>query len=273
MRSIKVVDSSRAISLKTSWKERENFTHGLAGTKIHNTWRGMRFTIKGRAAGNCPEWNKFNNFARDMQPSYQDDFRLSRLDKTKPFSKENCIWVSKENLSKSKRALLEYEGQQKTLLEWALQYRVNYNGLRQRYYKGKNYSAYEIIFGKVKPSAREKINAVDLDYKTKRIKASKMISAYMCRDKKRGFATYKFNIDWFINHILDGQCSYCGTPNNLGLDRLDNKKGHVIDNVVPACLRCNTVRQDFFTHEQMLKVGKFLRDEIDVELTITSKKG
>jgi hypothetical protein len=30
----------------------------------------------------------------------------------------------------------------------------------------------------------------------------------------------------------------------MSLDRIDNSKGHTMDNVLPACLRCNFMRAD-----------------------------
>lgn len=243
----------------------------VTGSKIHNTWRAIRFTKKGREIGCSKEWESFNNFIADMLPSHKDGLRLSRLDKTKPYSKDNVIWVNPSELSGSKRAMLEYKGECKTLIEWALQFNINYNGLRQRYYKGKNYTAKEIIFGVERLDRKIIQDSKKLDYQNKRDKASKMISSYRCKDKKKGYQTSKFKIDWFINHVFNGECNYCETKDNLGLDRLNNKIGHIYDNIVVCCYRCNVVRQDIFTHEQMKKLGKFIKEEIDNNLNKEEK--
>ena len=49
----------------------------------------------------------------------------------------------------------------------------------------------------------------------------------------------------FVEGILSS-CSYCGETEKiqLSIDRIDNKRGHLQDNVVPACVRCNIVRRD-----------------------------
>lgn len=39
-------------------------------------------------------------------------------------------------------------------------------------------------------------------------------------------------------------CSYCGVPEAIGLDRLDNSFGHITDNVVPSCGNCNMILGD-----------------------------
>jgi hypothetical protein len=46
----------------------------------------------------------------------------------------------------------------------------------------------------------------------------------------------------------------------IGCDRLDNDKGHTKDNVVPCCVSCNTVRGNNFTYEEMLVIGKTLKE-------------
>lgn len=38
-------------------------------------------------------------------------------------------------------------------------------------------------------------------------------------------------------------CYYCGSPmEGIGLDRVDNNKGYLLNNVVPCCRLCNTIK-------------------------------
>ncbi len=82
--------------------------------------------------------------------------------------------------------------------------------------------------------------------------------AYKLQDKKRNFAN---DLDVpFIYSITGGKsCSYCGRTNGLGLDRIDNKRGHTKDNVVPACGKCNKFRGDYLTVQETKKVIDFIR--------------
>ena len=62
-----------------------------------------------------------------------------------------------------------------------------------------------------------------------------------------------------FKEITQKDCFYCGakpgniskTPNNNGayiyngIDRVDNKKGYTIDNVVPCCKRCNQAKKNY----------------------------
>src|ERR1041385_3112550 len=75
------------------------------------------------------------------------------------------------------------------------------------------------------------------------------IEAYMCKDykykdKKAGFAGFDLTKEIIKELIKDG-CDYCGespTKIRMTLDRIDNTKGHISSNVIPACYRCNVMR-------------------------------
>lgn len=46
----------------------------------------------------------------------------------------------------------------------------------------------------------------------------------------------------------------------LTIDRVDNNKGYEINNIVLCCYRCNSIKGDYFTKEEMLKIGKIIND-------------
>ena len=49
----------------------------------------------------------------------------------------------------------------------------------------------------------------------------------------------------FIRDAIAKPCHWCGANDiSMGLDRLDNKIGHIKSNVVQCCVRCNTVRRN-----------------------------
>ena len=56
----------------------------------------------------------------------------------------------------------------------------------------------------------------------------------------------EFSIKFEEFILFDGQpCSYCGNKMmSIGLDRVDNKKGYTIENVVPCCGLCNWMKKD-----------------------------
>lgn len=78
-------------------------------------------------------------------------------------------------------------------------------------------------------------------------------------------------IKWYENQ--DKKCSYCNltleeirklpSPYNrkngltkYSIDRKDNDIGYTIDNITLCCFTCNTIKNNFLTYEEMLKIGK-----------------
>jgi hypothetical protein len=98
----------------------------------------------------------------------------------------------------------------------------------------------ENIFGKPKPN------------ETMSERADRLANAYKKIDIRKG---HKNNItgDYILKHIFTQPCKKCGETDwhKLGCDRIDNTKGHLIDNVVCACRLCNLERntrlfEDFY---------------------------
>ena len=53
---------------------------------------------------------------------------------------------------------------------------------------------------------------------------------------------FDISYDQFIEY-WDNQCHYCGQPiKGIGLDRIDNKKGYTLDNIVVCCKTCNWMK-------------------------------
>lgn len=62
-------------------------------------------------------------------------------------------------------------------------------------------------------------------------------------DKEKGLDN-DIDAKWIRENIFSKECIYCGETDwtKLGCDRIDNSIGHVIDNVVPCCEKCNKER-------------------------------
>jgi alkyl sulfatase BDS1-like metallo-beta-lactamase superfamily hydrolase len=87
--------------------------------------------------------------------------------------------------------------------------------------------------------------------------------------------TYKNFSEWYNLQIQE--CHYCKkslaqtkkdkttTGHNfqrLTIDRKDNNKGYNINNITLSCGYCNYVKGHIFTEQEMLKIGKFLGENI-----------
>lgn len=218
------------------------------------------FTEKGKKAGIANEWKQFRAFYNDVRPSYKEGKVFRRLDCTKPFSKDNFIWVTNEEaqLLKSNLITLTYEGKTMYLKEWADELNISLYGLRIRYHKKEklNYTTEEILFGRKKRRGSKTVK----DSNNIRIKASKMISSYKHKDKINGTSICDVDIDWMIKNIMTKPCYYCGDTHRVGCDRIDNSKGHTKDNIIPCCYDCNCARNNNFTVEEMKIIGEAIRE-------------
>ena len=115
--------------------------------RLYAIWRGMisrcynpnescyqRYGGAGIAV--CDDWlHSFEAF-RDWAKTngYDDALSIDRIDGKKGYSPENCRWATplQQTRNRKNTRYLTYAGEQKTLKEWAIQYKISYNVLRRR---------------------------------------------------------------------------------------------------------------------------------------------
>ncbi len=92
-----------------------------------------------------------------------------------------------------------------------------------------------------------------------KLKALGIIKKYTLIDRKKGGRHVCDLTEDFLNqNILPCACVYCGDRWKIGCDRIDNSRGHSMDNVVPCCKLCNVTRMHNYTHEEMKLLGKVI---------------
>ena len=252
----------KSISLHESWKNRPDYIGDIKALHpvIYNTWRGLRFTDKGKKQGISEEWLSFRAFYNDVIPTYEKGKLFRRLDTTKPYSKDNFMWVTKEEakLLLSNLIILEYNDKQLSLKEWAEEVNVPFNSIKKRYYNRDkhNYTIKEILFGRTRKRNSKIVKDANNNLRSK---VSKMISSYKVKDKKNGTSICDLDIEWMIDNIITKPCVYCGDTHRIGCDRIDNTKGHTKDNVQPCCYECNVARGNNFSVEEMKIIGESIR--------------
>ena len=102
-----------------------------------------------------------------------------------------------------------------------------------------------------------------------------ILSCYRVSCRKKG-KEFSLSREQFLL-LIRQDCHYCGTPpsnvwrsrrNKLtlkidlkynGIDRVDNSRGYEIDNVVPCCRECNTIKHDSLSYDEMKAVAQFLK--------------
>lgn len=111
---------------------------------------------------------------------------------------------------------------------------------------------------KVKP-IKEKNTPTETELKEKRAKA--LYRRYNSIDREKFGVVGDLDYQWIISNIFNTKCEYCGESDwhKLGCDRIDNSKGHTKDNCVCACRRCNMLRGNKFSVEDMKEIGEVLK--------------
>lgn len=85
----------------------------------------------------------------------------------------------------------------------------------------------------------------------------RLYSEFKYRAKREGHVSYLSFDEWLglslknchycgskpVQRISKGKCQpYTVWPKASGIDRVDNEKGYEMDNVVPACIQCNSMK-------------------------------
>lgn len=122
-----------------------NYKHGLSNTRIYQCWKSMRRRVFGKNAA-CyknyggrnirisKDWDSFEQFYKDMYPTYRKDLTLDRIDNNKDYSKDNCRWATKTEQSRNRRNTKQYsyKGEDMFLVDISKKYKINYGALKAR---------------------------------------------------------------------------------------------------------------------------------------------
>lgn len=107
-------------------------THGHTGSPTHNSWLAMKSRCNnpnhnryksygGRGIKVCDRWlNSFENFLEDMGER-PPGMTIDRKNVDRDYCPENCRWATTktQGRNRSDSRLLSYNGEEKTLSEWA----------------------------------------------------------------------------------------------------------------------------------------------------------
>ena len=127
-----------------------NYKHGASvkqHSRLYKVWSNMKQRCNnplnshyqnygGRGINVCDEWQSdFSVFAKWANDNgYTEDLTIDRIDVNKGYSPENCrftsIGVQANNTTRNH--YIEYNGQTKTMSEWASEFGIKYSTLRSR---------------------------------------------------------------------------------------------------------------------------------------------
>lgn len=130
--------------------------HSLSRTPEYYAWISARSRCQnpnnpryssygGRGIEMDSSWKEFRNFFNDMGPR-PEGMSLDRINNDGPYSPENCRWTTRSQQQRNRRVnvFIEYQGQEKTIAEWAEITGLTHREIRYKHEKG--WSA-EKIFG------------------------------------------------------------------------------------------------------------------------------
>lgn len=125
--------------------QRERATkHGLEGSLTYTVWAQMKARCLnpkhksykdygGRGITVCERWMSFDNFYADMGDK-PDGMSLDRKDNSLGYFKDNCRWANDSEQSNNRRTnrILEFDGQRKSVTEWARIFNISPISIRSR---------------------------------------------------------------------------------------------------------------------------------------------
>lgn len=111
-------------------------THGMSRTRLHRIWSNMRSRCNnrnvpcyqyygGRGISVCGEWGTPDGFEAfykwAVNNGYSSNLTLDRIDVNGDYDPDNCRWISMLEQMNNTRTnhLITYNGEEKTLAEWA----------------------------------------------------------------------------------------------------------------------------------------------------------
>jgi len=118
-------------------------------TGIYGSWYAMKqrcsnsksqayHNYGGRGIKYDSKWETIEGFKSDMEESFKKGLTLDRIDNNGNYCKENCRWATRKEQCNNmrKNILIEYNGDKKSLAEWAQSSKLNFGTFRSRYYRG-----------------------------------------------------------------------------------------------------------------------------------------
>ncbi len=123
---------------------------GLCSSGVYKSWSHMKQRCLnennksyprygGRGIEVCEEWIEFENFYKwALENGYKKGLSIERINKDGDYRPDNCKWATsrEQNNNKSGNQIILYQGQEKTIGEWAEILNIKYSTLHARIKNG-----------------------------------------------------------------------------------------------------------------------------------------
>lgn len=85
---------------------------------------------------------------------------------------------------------------------------------------------------------------------------------------KRRNLEFKLSKNEFCNLLNDKKCFYCGSFDELGIDRIDSNVGYIIQNCTSCCKKCNIMKNVFSQSEFHEHIEKIFFHSTNLDIRI-----
>lgn len=123
--------------------------HGKSGTPLYNVWKSMRqrcnnpkssdYRWYGQLGINvCREWDDYQVFEKwALESGYQRGLTIDRKNENRNYCPDNCAWITiiEQQNHKRNRTIITYNGETKSLVEWAKIRNISPQILRDRMHR------------------------------------------------------------------------------------------------------------------------------------------
>lgn len=124
--------------------------HRANKERLYQTWCNMRNRCRnknrpdwkrygGKGITICPEWDDYAVFREwALSNGYNDNLTIDRIDSNGNYCPENCRWVDYKVQANniSRNHIIEYQGEKKTMAEWADYFGLSYSAMQHRVERG-----------------------------------------------------------------------------------------------------------------------------------------
>lgn len=135
---------------KIGGKSKHGTEHGESKTRLYKIWSRMIWRCErpsykfykdygGRGITVCPDWHSFKRFKEWANDNgYSDGLSLDRIDNNRGYSPNNCRWATPKQQANNRRdnVKIEYQGEERTIAEWADRFGFNYPRFYQALKRG-----------------------------------------------------------------------------------------------------------------------------------------
>lgn len=130
------------------WRSTQT-THGLSRHRLYQTWNLMMHrcydsrdasykNYGGRGITVCKRWHDVRNFISDLADTWRNGLTMDRINNNRHYEPTNVRWATKGEQSRNRRSCinLTWNGETKTVSEWARTLGISHQTLRSRIDRG-----------------------------------------------------------------------------------------------------------------------------------------